>query len=278
MKTKTRMQNMARAAKVAGEDSVDVIRRGRMRSELPQLSADQQRVLRDLQRDGVAKVENYWPRERALAVRDQLETHLEGGEDRDYNNGAYLRFQDDLAYDAGVRRIYHVDKLERDLGELRDDRWVLDVAGAYYGLPFYSGMLMYQYNTQSNANTRGTTSTASTRSSSPSSTSMTSIYRQRPFCLPQRLPQEPRPPRPATDDGSGAGQANRVQPRRGRSIRQQGGPPDGRGRNAAPGGRPRLPSRYAAAGSLAGGAGELHRAIPGGPRPRQVRRGPRAPR
>ena len=44
-------------------------------------------------------------------VRDRLEAYLSEGVDRDFDEGAYLRFQDNQAYDEGVRRIYHVEQL-----------------------------------------------------------------------------------------------------------------------------------------------------------------------
>ena len=125
------------------------------RAPLPiMLSDEQQRVLADMRRDGYAVVENYWQREDALALRDRLEAYLADGEDRDFEEGAWLRFWDDRAHDQGVRRIYHVEKLVPELAALRFDPFILEIASAYYGVPFRSGVLVFQHNTQTNENTR----------------------------------------------------------------------------------------------------------------------------
>jgi hypothetical protein len=118
------------------------------------LDPRQQQALADLRRDGFAVIEDYWPHERALAMRDQLEAFLAEGKDRDFDEGAWMRFWDGRGYDQGVRRIYHVDKVVPALSELRHDRFILDVASAYYGIPFFSGALVFQHNLQSNKNTR----------------------------------------------------------------------------------------------------------------------------
>jgi phytanoyl-CoA dioxygenase PhyH len=118
------------------------------------LSAEQERVLADMRRDGYAVVENYWPRDDALAMRDTLEAYLQEGRDRDFDEGAWLRFWDARSYDQGVRRIYHVEKLVPELTSFRYDPFVLGVASAYYGVPFHSGVLVFQHNTQTNEQTR----------------------------------------------------------------------------------------------------------------------------
>jgi hypothetical protein len=118
------------------------------------LDPRQRQALADLRRDGYATIEGYWPREKALAMRDKLENFLAEGQSRDFDEGAWMRFWDGRGYDQGVRRIYHVDKIVPELAELKDDRFVFDIADAYYGLPFYSGALVFQHNLQSNANTR----------------------------------------------------------------------------------------------------------------------------
>lgn len=128
--------------------------RGRNRRDESGLDPRQRAALADLRRDGFAVIEDYWPHERALTMRDQLEAYLAEGRDRDFDEGAWMRFWDGRGYDQGVRRIYHVDKLVPELSALRHDRFILDIASAYYGLPFYSGALVFQHNLQSNANTR----------------------------------------------------------------------------------------------------------------------------
>jgi hypothetical protein len=119
-----------------------------------QLDERQRRALAQLRRDGYAVVPNYWDRDRALAMRDRLEAYLEPGTDQDYDEGAWLRFWDARKYDQGVRRLYHVERVVPELKELRFDPFVLDIATAYYGMQFHSGLLMFQHNTQSNEQTR----------------------------------------------------------------------------------------------------------------------------
>jgi hypothetical protein len=99
-------------------------------------------------------IPDYWARDRALALRDKLEAYLEPGVDQEYEQGAWLRFWDGRKHDQGVRRLYHVEKVEPELKELRFDPFVLDIATAYYGIPFHSGLLMFQHNVQSNEHTR----------------------------------------------------------------------------------------------------------------------------
>jgi hypothetical protein len=129
-------------------------RAGRGNRNAESLDARQQKALADLHRDGFAVIEDYWTAERAIAMRDQLEALLAEGKDKDFDEGAWMRFWDGRGYDQGVRRIYHVDKVVPALKEARDDRWILDIASAYYGIPFYSGALVFQHNLQSNKNTR----------------------------------------------------------------------------------------------------------------------------
>ena len=57
-------------------------------------------------------------------------------------------------YDEGVRRLYHADKEIPELAEHRYDPMIMRLVAAYYGRPYHSAVLMYQYNTRSNANTR----------------------------------------------------------------------------------------------------------------------------
>lgn len=123
--------------------------------EEPDGLSDAQRVaLEHLRREGYAVVEGFWPREQALALRDRLEQYLEPAESHDFESGAYIRFWDDRTYDEGVRRLYHVEREIPELKAYRHDPFTFGVVNAYYGFPFYSGMLMYQHNTRSNANTR----------------------------------------------------------------------------------------------------------------------------
>lgn len=146
-------QNAGPTVRQLREDLSEYVR-GRNSRDETTLDERQLRALAELRRNGYTVIENYWPRERALAVRDRLEAYLAEGADRDFDEGAWMRFWDGRGYDQGVRRIYHADKLEPELAEARNDRFILDIASAYYGLPFYSGALVFQHNLQSNANTR----------------------------------------------------------------------------------------------------------------------------
>lgn len=146
-------EKVSEAAEIARGDLAEFIKT-RVRPRRPELTEQQRELVKTLRRDGFAVVENYWPRERAFSVRDRLETELEPGESVDFDNGAYTRFQDNADYDEGVRRIYHVERLLPELTEFRHDPFVLDIASAYYGVDFHTGLLIFQHNTRSNANTR----------------------------------------------------------------------------------------------------------------------------
>ena len=153
---------MARAQLAANIRETKQIVRSDLRDYLKQrksvgpstLSAEERRALDDLKRDGYVVVEGFWPREKALAMRDRLEPYLEPAESRDFESGAYIRFWDNREYDEGVRRLYHVDREVPELATFRHDPFCFNVVRAYYGVPFHSGLLMFQHNTRSNANTR----------------------------------------------------------------------------------------------------------------------------
>jgi len=146
------LQTTRAAAVIVADDIRDYVR-GRARPTTPQLDARQRKVLEELRRDGFSVVEGYWPRERALGLRDRLEPYI-GTESCDLSGGAYLRVWDGKDHDQGVRRIYYVDRLLPELSQLRNDQWVLDIVAAYYRIPFHSGLLMFQHNLQTNHRTR----------------------------------------------------------------------------------------------------------------------------
>ena len=128
--------------------------KGVLRGSGVRLDEREATVVRNVRRDGFAVVEGYWSRERALAMRDQLEAFLADGESKDYPEGAYLRFWDDRSYDQGVRRLYHVERVVPELVDFRNDPFVMKVVHAYYRRPFHSNVLVYQHNTRSNHATR----------------------------------------------------------------------------------------------------------------------------
>jgi hypothetical protein len=153
MNLQATIRRTSETAIVAADDIRDLVK-GRLKTASPELDPRQRAALADLRRDGYAVIEGYWPRERALETGRALEQELKDGVDRDYDSGAYLRFWDDRAYDQGVRRLYHVDKLMPELRDFRDDPFVLDTVNGYYRLPFHPALLMFQHNTRSNHDTR----------------------------------------------------------------------------------------------------------------------------
>jgi Phytanoyl-CoA dioxygenase (PhyH) len=146
------MKNARDTARIVRSDVNEYI--DRRRAEPVSLEPGELPLVHALRADGYVVVPDYWPRDRALAMRDRLEAYLEEGQSKDFPSGAYLRFRDNVAYDEGVRRLYHVDKEIPELAEHRNDPFIRRVVEAYYGRPYHSGVLMYQYNTKSNDNTR----------------------------------------------------------------------------------------------------------------------------
>jgi hypothetical protein len=145
--------NFRETKQIVRSDLRDFVKRRGTAAETT-LSEGERRALDDLRRDGFSVVEGFWPRDRAFAMRDRLEAYLAGGENRDFESGAYIRFWDNRSYDEGVRRLYHVEKEVPELETHRYDPFIANVVDAYYGYRFHSGLLMYQHNTRSNANTR----------------------------------------------------------------------------------------------------------------------------
>ena len=153
MTVQAKAQNAASTALTVAEDLRDFVRTRskRLRSAL---GPEQEHLLASLRRDGFAVLPGFWERDRALAMRERLESYLKPGMDADYDSGAYLRVWDNRAYDQGVRRLYHVDREIPELREFREDAFVMELAAAYYGMPFHSAVLVFQHNTRSNENTR----------------------------------------------------------------------------------------------------------------------------
>ena len=149
----TKTQNALHTAFTLKSDVTDYVI-GRARPAPVELDERGKKALADVRRDGFAVVPGFWPQDKAFAMRDKLEAYLEGGESKDFDEGAWLRVWDNRAYDEGVRRLYHIERLVPELAELRNDPLTMSVAKAYYRRPFYSGALVFQHNTKSNANTR----------------------------------------------------------------------------------------------------------------------------
>jgi len=153
MTQNTLVSNLRSTAAVVGQDLGDLVKTRRRETNL-RLDERERKAVADLKRDGFAVIEGFWPRERALALRDRLEQYLDPAESRDFDSGAYIRFWDNRAHDEGVRRLYHVEREIPELAELRRDPSIMRIVEGYYGFPMYSGVLVFQHNTQSNANTR----------------------------------------------------------------------------------------------------------------------------
>jgi hypothetical protein len=153
MTMQTTVSNARAAFGLLRDDARDYLHARRSPLQLA-LSEQQQQALKDLRTNGFAVVENYWDRERALELGARLVKYLEVGGDHEFEGGAYARFWDNRKTDHGVRRIYHIERLVEELRDVRFDPFVLDIASAYYGLSFHSGMLMFQHNLQTNENTR----------------------------------------------------------------------------------------------------------------------------
>jgi hypothetical protein len=147
------MIHIVATARTVCEDMTDFVR-SRVRPLNPSLTDDERRCVASLRQDGFTVVKAYWPRDKALHIRDLLERYLAGGKSRDFEQGAYLRFWDNRPYDNGIRRIYHVERLVEELKEFRYDPFVSRIAAAYYSAPIFSGVLVYQYIAQFNANAR----------------------------------------------------------------------------------------------------------------------------
>jgi hypothetical protein len=125
-----------------------------LKREANDFAAEDFQIVKDLRHNGYAVIENFWPAQRAFQVRDQLESVLKEGKSCNFDNGSYLRFWDGKGYDDGVRRLYHLDKMFPEFVEYRFNPRILRIASEYYRHPFYSGVLTFQHNVQTNRNTR----------------------------------------------------------------------------------------------------------------------------
>src|SRR5437899_5830649 len=132
------VRNLPSAMRIIREDT-DSYLWSRIRPLPLSLTSEEQRCVAEIQRDGFAVVHGYWSREKASQERDRLEAFLAEERDRDFDNGAYLRFWDKRAYDTGVRRLYHVERLVPELSDFRNDSSILRVFAQYCGRPYYSG-------------------------------------------------------------------------------------------------------------------------------------------
>ena len=111
--------------------------RSKLSSTSKKLSPDEQNCVEQIKQNSAFVIEKYWPREKALQVRDQLaELH--------HKNEPYVL--GDASKDELVR-IYHIERVFPDLKEFRFDPFILNIASAYNGFSSYSGALVYQHDT-----------------------------------------------------------------------------------------------------------------------------------
>jgi hypothetical protein len=147
------LDNLQPAITILRQDISDSVR-ALVRPQRQQLTEREASGVESLRKNGFAVFPEYWPRDYALRIRDLLEAQLAYGKNHDYEGRAYLRFWDERSYDQGVRRLYHVEDVLPELKEFRHDPFVFRIVAAYYGIPLHSGVLVFQHNTKTNANTR----------------------------------------------------------------------------------------------------------------------------
>lgn len=111
--------------------------RSKLSSGSNNLDEIEQNCVKKLKQNSAFVIENYWPRDKALRIRDQLAEYHE-------KNEPYVL--GDSQVDEWVR-IYHVERLIPELKEFRFDPFILKIAAAYNGIPSYSGALVYQHDT-----------------------------------------------------------------------------------------------------------------------------------
>ncbi len=107
------------------------------------------RYLQSFHRDGFVLIPNYYSRESCQYLRQTLEKIVTTTPTNvDFPKGAYLRHQSlrGVGADAGVSRIYHLERLLPDLEAHKFDPMVTRLVSSYSGRPMYSKNLWYQYN------------------------------------------------------------------------------------------------------------------------------------
>ncbi|MBX2861800.1 MAG: phytanoyl-CoA dioxygenase family protein [Vampirovibrio sp.] len=150
MTVKDLRRNIKDTTKTAAKDLLDAGRQ-LIADTAQDLSTQEKETLSSLNQDGFVVIPSYWDRQKALNMGKKLQAYLSPEEDRDLPNGAYLRVGNAKhQYGQGIRRIYCVDGLLNELADFRYDPFPLKMAQAFYGRPFYSGLLLYQHNMAGN--------------------------------------------------------------------------------------------------------------------------------
>lgn len=111
--------------------------RSKLSGNLDDLDDTEKDAVQQIKQNSAFVIENYWSREKALRIRDQL---------AEYHDKKEQYVLGDAKVDEWVR-IYHVERLIPELKEFRFDPLILKIAKAYNGFSSYSGALVYQHDT-----------------------------------------------------------------------------------------------------------------------------------
>jgi len=122
-----------------------------LRPVRPDLSSRERQAFEDVQRHGFTRIENYWPRQRAVTLGEALERTVSIEEDRTLDCGATVKVRFNSRPDGGIRRVYDVEKLHTQLVDVRFDPLPFRIAASLSGIPFGSSLLVYQYDSGAGA-------------------------------------------------------------------------------------------------------------------------------
>jgi hypothetical protein len=111
--------------------------RSAVRSRFSRSDSESLDIVNKISRDSCTVIENYWSRDLALRIRDELADWHDGG--APFVLGKYDK--DELV------RIYHVERVLPELKKFRFDPFILKLANLYNGFPTFSGALVYQHDT-----------------------------------------------------------------------------------------------------------------------------------
>ena len=111
----------------------------------PDLSSRERQAVEEVRQDGFIRIEDYWPRQKAVALGEALERTVSIEEDRALDCGATVKVRFSSRPDGGIRRVYDVEKLHPQLVNVRLDPLPFRIATSLSGVLFGSGLLVYQY-------------------------------------------------------------------------------------------------------------------------------------
>lgn len=126
-------------------------------SKFSHLSKDELAILKELFKNGIAVIPNYWSREDCDDVRGALHQHVNDFKSKDLDSGAYVRakLNNGDTEDQGVVRIYHVDKESAKAASFMNDESVQRIVDAYKGMKMHKQFSAFQYNASDKGGTRG---------------------------------------------------------------------------------------------------------------------------